>query len=825
MTSENPPSPPPDEQRAGAVGLSVVVPAYNEEDRLAPSLKTIRAHLDGEGTETWELIVVDDGSTDGTADVVRAAAAEDPRIRLLGSPANRGKGHAVRIGVLASHGRRVLVTDADLATPMSELPLLSAGLDAGAAAAVGSRALPGSRIGIRQHALREALGRAGAGVIRAVAAPGVRDSQCGFKLFEGERARTAFAASRLNGWAFDVEILRFFRKRGWAVAEVPVRWDHRPGSKVRPPAYAAVLGDLVRLRIRAVHPAGPAVAGLYLLIALFLYAGLWAAPNAAYLVDSASDQQQWEWFFAVTADNVAHLRDPFFTDLQNHPYGVNLMANTTMMGVSVPLAPLTLTLGPHVTWAVVLTGGTALTAWTWYRLLAKRLVRSRWAAALGGGFCAFAPPMVSHGTAHPNFAVLFVIPLIIERALRLCEGRRVRRDGVILGLLLVYQVFLGEEVLLLAATGLLLFAFGYAVFAPGAARAAAGPLLRGLAVAAPVAAVLLAVPLYRQFFGAQSYHSVLHGSVGNHPFALLEFATRSLAGDARVAASLSLNRTEENAFFGWPLIVLAVFLVVRMRDRPLVRALGFTALAAAVLSLGRDIPVLGTTHTLPGPWRVVGEMPLFESVIESRTAMICAPALGILLALACDRALNSRPRGERERGRRLAAWAAGAAALVPLLPTPYPTVERAPVPAFVADGHWRDHVRPGRTLVPVPVPDPGHVTALDWQARADFGFALPGGYFNGPDGPDRRGIYGPVPTPTAELLKKVNETGRAADVDDRTRRAFGRDLAAWRADAIVLPPQDKQDKGEPLRETVERLTGRKPQRVGGVWVWDVRDGV
>ncbi|MGK5640648.1 dolichyl-phosphate beta-glucosyltransferase [Streptomyces sp. URMC 126] len=821
MTSEKPPWPPADGPPTGTVGLSVVVPAYNEEDRLAPSLKAIRDHLDGEGTDDWELIVVDDGSTDGTADVVRAAAAEDPRVRLLGSPANRGKGHAVRTGVLASRGRRVLVTDADLATPMEELPLLAARLDEGAAAAVGSRALPGSRIGIRQHALREALGRAGAGVIRALAAPGVRDTQCGFKLFEGERARTAFAASRLNGWAFDVEILSLFRRHGWTVAEVPVRWDHRPGSKLRPPAYAAVLGDLVRLRMRAAGPVGPTAAALYLLLAFFLYGGLWAAPGTAYLVDSASDQQQWEWFFAVTADNIAHLRDPFFTDLQNHPYGVNLMANTTMMGVSVPLAPLTIALGPHVTWAVVLTGGVAATAWAWYRLLAKRFVRARWAAALGGGFCAFAPPMVSHGTAHPNFAVLFAIPLIIERALRLCDGGRTRRDGVILGLLLVYQVFLGEEVLLLAVTGLLLFAFAYAVAAPGTARRAAGPLLRGLGVAALVAVVLLAVPLYRQFFGAQSYHSVLHGSAGNHPFALLEFATRSLAGDERVAASLSMNRTEENAFFGWPLILLATVLVIRMRRRPLVRALGFTALAAAVLSLGRDIPLPGTDHTLPGPWRVVGRLPLFESVIESRTAMVCVPALGILLALACDRLAARRARGERAEGRRLAAGAALAVALVPLLPTPYRTVERAPVPAFVADGHWRDYVRPGRSLVPVPVPDPGQATALGWQVRADFGFTLPGGYFNGPDGPDRRGIYGPVPTVTAELLKKVRETGRAADVDDRTRHAFGRDLATWRADAIVLPPQDRAD---PLRETVERLTGTRPRWVGGVWVWDVRRG-
>ncbi|WP_171168416.1 dolichyl-phosphate beta-glucosyltransferase [Streptomyces sp. I05A-00742] len=821
MTSKSEPPRPPQGEHDGTVDLSVVVPAYNEEDRLAPSLKAIRTHLETLEAVTWELIVVDDGSTDGTADVIRTAAAEEPRVRPLGSPANRGKGHAVRTGVLASRGRRVLVTDADLATPMEELALLARRLDGGAAAAVGSRALPGSRIGTPQHPVREALGRAGAGLIRAVAVPGVRDTQCGFKLFDGERVREAFAAARLNGWAFDIEVLCFFRRHGWEIAEVPVRWDHRPGSKLRPLAYAAVLGDLLRLRARAVRPSGPLAAVLFLLLALFLYGGLWEGPGTAYLVDSESDQQQWEWFYAVTADNVVHLRDPFFTDLQNHPFGVNLMANTAMLGVSVPLTPLTLALGAHVTWAVVLTGGLAGTAWAWYWLLAKRFVRSRWAAVLGGGFCAFAPPMVSHGTAHPNFAVLFVIPLIVDRALRLCGDGRTVRDGAVLGVLVTYQVFLGEEALLLAATGLLLFAFGYAVAAPGAAREAARPLLRGLGVAVLVAVPLVIVPLARQFFGAQSYHSVLHGEVGNHPFALLEFATRSLAGDEGIAASLSPNRTEENAFFGWPLVLLAIALVVRLRDRPQVRALGFTALAAAALSLGRDVPLPGTDHTLPGPWRVVDRMPLFESVIESRTAMICVPALGILLALGCDRLAARGPRDERGSSRRLLGWAAFAAALVPLVPTPYRTAEREPVPAFVADGQWREYVRPGRALVPVPVPDPGEVAGLRWQIRAGFGFALPGGYFNGPDGPDRNGIYGPVPTPTATLLKNVHDTGRPADVDEAVRREFGRDLTAWRADAIVLAPQDNV---APLRETLERLTGKEGRRVGGAWVWDVRRG-
>ncbi|MEV8474023.1 dolichyl-phosphate beta-glucosyltransferase [Streptomyces sp. NPDC051173] len=827
MPPSQQPAPPPAPATASRPGttavvdLTVIVPAYDEEDRLGPTLEAIRAHLTAEDTATWELIVVDDGSTDATAGITEAAAATEPRIRLLRTPENRGKGHAVRTGVLASRGRRVLITDADLATPIEELGLLGRSLDAGATAAVGSRALPGSRIAVRQHAVRELMGRAGSRLIRAAAVPGIRDTQCGFKLFDGDKARTAFASSRLDGWSYDVELLRFFHQRGWEVDEVPVRWSHQPGSKIRPSAYPTVLADLVRLRWRAADPVRFVVPALFLLVSFVLYGGLWGGLGHSYLADAGSDQTQWEWFFAVTADNVAHLHNPLFTELQNFPLGVNLMANTAMLGLSVPLAPVTLAFGAHVTWAIVLTGGLAATACSWYWLIARRFVRSRWAAALGGAFCAFAPPMISHGNAHPNFLVLFMIPLIVDRMLRLCEGTRPTRDAVLLGLFLTYQIFLGEEALLLAVTGLVLFAFGYAVADPDAARAVSGRLLRGLCVAAAVAVPLVAFPLGWQFLGPQSYHSVLHGEVGNNPMALLEYATRSLGGDARTAASLSVNRTEENAFFGWPLVVLAVALVVRMWHQPRVRALGFTALAAAVLSLGRDIPLLGTDRTLPGPWRLVGKLPFFESVIESRVAMICVPALGILLALACDRLAARRMRSERERSHRLLGWAALAVALLPLVPTPYPTVERAPVPALVADGTWREHVRPGRSLVPVPVPSPSDVDALHWQVRAGLGFPFPGGYFNGPWGPDRIGIYGPEPRPTSELLRKVHETGTLPAIGDQQRREFRADLRFWKADALILDPGTN---GAALREAVTSLTGHEPVKTGGVWLWDVGGG-
>ncbi|PVE06883.1 dolichyl-phosphate beta-glucosyltransferase [Streptomyces scopuliridis] len=827
------------------VDLSVVIPAYNEERRLRPTLDAIRAHLraDPDRWGTWELIVVDDGSTDGTAAVAAEAAAGEPRVRVVTGGGNHGKGHALRRGVLASNGRRVLLTDADLATPIDELDRLDKQLTAdGGGAAIGSRAHPDARIEVRQLALREWLGRLGNRLIRLVAVDGIADTQCGFKLFDGERARAAFAGSRLDGWGIDVEILRFFRRSGWPVTEVPVRWAHQPGSKVRPLDYGRVLLELVRLRAAGGAPGtrSPAypghrrrtdliVGGLFLLASFFLYKGLWADLDHAYLADAGSDQNQWEWFFRVTADNVTHLRNPLFTTLQNFPDGVNLMANTVMLGLSVPLTPVTLAFGPTVTWALVLTLGLAATALAWYWLFARRLVRGRWAAALGAALAAFAPPMMSHANAHPNFLVLFMIPVIIDRALRLCEGRRVVRDGVLLGLFATYQIFLGEEPLLLAVMGTLLFALAYAAVDRERARAAVRPLLRGLGWALMVCLPLVAVPLYWQFFGPQSYHSVLHGDgAGNSPLSFLQYSGRSLFGDEATADRLAMNRTEQNAFYGWPLIALAFGIGLWLWRAAVVRALAFTAAAAALLSLGPKIRIPFTDVVLTGPWRILAHQPLFESVIESRVAMICAPALGALVALAADRLADRRAEElglmlggaalEQRRRLRLVAYAALAAALLPIVPTPLPVRERPDVPAFIADGTYRRYVGEGETVVPVPVPDPGNAEALHWQSASGLGFSVPGGYFNGPWGEERMGIYGAPARYTSNLLRDVRYSGQVPVIDAKWRAQARFDLAFWKAGVVVLGPQPND---AALYETLEKLLGGPGKRVGGAWIWDL----
>ncbi|WP_207944517.1 glycosyl transferase [Actinomadura rubrisoli] len=580
-------------------------------------------------------------------------------------------------------------------------------------------------------------------------------------------------------------------------------------------------GGRPRYRRLSGREADLAVAAGFLLAAFAVLGRLWADPGRRYLVDGGQDQTQWEWFFAVTARAVTRLDDPFSTTLQNFPGGVNLMANTVMLGVSVPLTPVTLAFGPSATWALVLTLGLGGSAAAWYRLFQRHLGASRAAAAVGGGFCGFAPPIISHANAHPNFVVLAAVPFMIGRLVRLARGEgRPLREGAFLGLLAAYQIYLGEEALLLTATGLALFAAAYAAFRPAAARAAAGRIAAGCGVAAVVFLPLTTYALLWQFFGPQSYDGLVHGPSGNDVAVLTAFARQSLAGHQAAPGPLDVSPTEQNAFFGWPLAVLVAALVTWQRRDPLVRALGAVIVAAVLLSLGPEVVVDGHRTGVPGPWRLVSEAPLYESVIESRLTLLCAPAAGLLLALGVDRFLATAPAGTpRAAGVRLLCCVVLAQALLPIAPKPLAAQDRPPVPAFFADGTWRRHVRPGRALVPAPLPDVPDATPLHWQVEAGFGFPVPEGYFIGPFGPGREGGYGAARRPTSDLLAKARDEERPPVVGDADRAAARADLAYWRADAVVLGPNAKQ---RVLREVLQELLG--PGRYeGGVWVWDVRD--
>lgn len=240
--------------------LSVVVPAYNEEERLGATLKRMLAYFDTQPYKV-EILVVDDGSSDGTAKVVETIAACRPQVKLLTYAPNHGKGHAVRYGMLRAQGTRILFSDADLATPIEEVDKLLAKLDAGHDIAIGSRDVAGSELVKRQSVVREMGGRFFNKLVQLLAVPGIRDTQCGFKLFTQDAARAIFTRCQVDHFAFDVEVLflaiRFFDFR---VAEVPVRWAHQEGSKVRFVRDATrMVRTLFRIRSTSYAPAAQSV--------------------------------------------------------------------------------------------------------------------------------------------------------------------------------------------------------------------------------------------------------------------------------------------------------------------------------------------------------------------------------------------------------------------------------------------------------------------------------------------------------------------------------------------------------------------------------------
>jgi glycosyltransferase involved in cell wall biosynthesis len=231
--------------------ISIVVPAYNEERRLPSTLDALVAYLDAREWKFAEIVVVDDGSTDGTAALVERRRAGRSLIRLLRNPGNRGKGYAVRHGVLEAKGDWILFSDADLSTPIGELDKLCAAAQArGAQAAIGSRALDRSLVQRHQPGLREAAGKFFNLVMRLTTGLPFRDTQCGFKLFQAPAAREIFRRQQLDGFGFDVETLFIARKLGILAIEVPVRWSDVEGTKVSTLRGLDAFVDLVRIRLR-----------------------------------------------------------------------------------------------------------------------------------------------------------------------------------------------------------------------------------------------------------------------------------------------------------------------------------------------------------------------------------------------------------------------------------------------------------------------------------------------------------------------------------------------------------------------------------------------
>ncbi|MGW0433147.1 hypothetical protein ACWDV4_11490 [Micromonospora sp. NPDC003197] len=590
------------------------------------------------------------------------------------------------------------------------------------------------------------------------------------------------------------------------------------------------------------------VAG-YLLVASYVTSRLWHPER---MVHMENDQMLLEWMLARAAQAVTQGENPFYSNQLNAPDGINLMANISVLGFGIPLTPVTVLFGSQTTFVLSLILSLGGTAAAWYLFLSRRLVRSRFAAALGGLFCGFAPGMIAQAGGHLHMVAQFLVPAILWIVFSPVTNK-ILRQGVLLGLLVSYQVFLAEEVLLFLVLACGLFTVVHVLVDRSGARRLARAFLSRIAVGAGIALVLLAYPLWYQFFGPGHYRG-LPFNKESYALDLSSFTTsgqQSITGHEQASRLLAPNATEENSFFGLALIVLCVVVVIWLWRRPMVKALAVCGLIFAVLSLGVQVRVNGELTDLPGLYRLISAIPLIDLAVPARFPLICIPIVAILLALSLDQVFRSasaagaspagdvRPASEAAPAGaaspaigataregvpvRLLWTGAVLAVLLPLVPTPIRADPVWPVPEFVASGQWRSYVPPGRTLVPVPPSGGGEATAgMYWSARTRLAFTAPGGYFIGPTSPDDpTGRWGPVDRPTAVLLNEVARTGQIPPITDEHRRQAIEDLRHWRA-AIVV--QGGLHRGYPVKETVDLLLG-PGQEISGAWVWDVRDRV
>ncbi|TNH29890.1 hypothetical protein FHG89_10295 [Micromonospora orduensis] len=564
---------------------------------------------------------------------------------------------------------------------------------------------------------------------------------------------------------------------------------------------------------------------LFVVLAGWLTHGLWPDPAGRTLALNPEDQALYEWFLAVDAR--ALLGDfGLLTDRLNAPDGVNLMANTTVIALGVVCAPVTLLLGAPVTFALLAAANLAGTALAWYLLFHRTLRARRLAAALGGGLCGFGPGMVSQTNSHLHMTAQWLVPVIVWLVVRLLRAsdpgattlagpdrRRILTSAAGLAAAVTVQVFVGEEVLFLAAIALFVMAVSYAVTDRDLARRALPNFAAGLAVAAGLALLVLGYPLWFQFAGPQG---VADGMFSPAYFSAdlsswWMVSPLSVLGSDE-SARLTTGPAEYNTFLGWPLLLAAVACACWAGRRRLVLACVAAGLVMVALSLGPEVVLGGTRTALPGPYALLAGLPVVDGALPMRFGLALLPIVATLLVLAVDRAL-----GSTGRVRRFVPLAV-VAALLPIFPTPLPTAERPAVPEFITGGHWRQCVEPGGVLVPVPLPTPKEPWPMRWAAAAAAGFGMPEGFFIGPYGRDGTAAMGTFKQPTSALLADVARRGDQPAIGDEQRRQAARDADFWGASCVALA--DDAPHADALKATLEQLYGPST-RIADAWTWRV----
>jgi len=535
---------------------------------------------------------------------------------------------------------------------------------------------------------------------------------------------------------------------------------------------------------------------VYLLLAVAIFSSTWVNPTGSW-IGSPKDPQLFIWYLGWIPHELSLGHNPLFTDYLCYPPGVNLMWNTSMIFPAVALWPVTALFGPVVAYNVLITAGIALSAWFGF-LAAQRFIHPL-LSLLAGLLYGFSPGLIAQALGHPH-VVLSLFPPI---ALLLGHEVLVRRHmhpvaaGALAGVAAALQLLTGEEVL---AVTLLITAIGAALLAlldRDSVRAALPHASKAVAAATVVFTILVAYPLWFQFFGPQQ----VSGNVQATDVYVSDLLAFVFPG---WLMHFTGNATENDAFVGLPLLLLFATGLILGRDRPWVRWSGLMAVAIAVLSLGPHLHVNGQVTPLLMPWAAIEWLPLMGSALPSRLMVIGFLFFGIVVAAAYGLALGST-RAWRFWGGAL--LAAGLISIFP--PLPYPSAQAA-APQFFRAGGGVERIAPGSVVLVTPFSSKESTDAMYWQATANYRFRMPEGDAFTP-GP----YLGPHPSFMQSTLDEL-DAGQSVTVTPEVRTLFVADLQAHGITAIVAGPS----KGRAaIVDFLTQVEGSPPDDSGGVKVW------
>lgn len=594
--------------------------------------------------------------------------------------------------------------------------------------------------------------------------------------------------------------------------------EDEPAERVEPgPGWRRLPRRLAR-RLRLL--ARPELLSLLICLGLSvaMFWQMWQEPSQRALGTGGGDGALLMWFLRWTPAALGHGVNPLFSDYLNFPHGVNVMWNTSLLLPGLLLAPITVTLGPVVTFNVLCTLSLALSAWC-ATLAFRRYIHSNVAALIGGLAYGFSPYMLAQNRGHLQLSMAFLPPLLFLAVdnILVRQRRPAWLSGAVLGVLAAFQVLIGEEVFALVAIVLavqvvimmLLFPRHVAGRVPYAAVA--------FGTAALAFAAIAGYPIWFQLLGPQHVTGDIQGS-NRYVVDLWNFITPTRAQAVVPASAPAItsrftgNFAETNGYISIPLILVVLFTAARWAwSKAVVRVAFLLALVSIVLSLGDHLHIKGRVTDIELPWNALQNLPLLESAVPNRFMLIGMFFCGLLLAFFIDQALRWRWM------ERLPAALLVIVVMVALAPRLPLHASRLEAPAFFT-GAAVKRVPQGSVVLVAPYPGPGSAHSMTWQALAGMRYRMPGGYFVGPRANGKPGYSAP-PNRLAAKLIQLGAGWEPPKLDPYRRLTYSYNLVGWRVRTIVVGPMRDQRRRENTVEMLTELLGRPPSREGGVDVW------